>query len=172
LRHHLSGFESAVVAQLLSRAHAADSLMTQIWSRKENVLRALTKLERLGVVRRRGQLYALRRSAFPRKAEIVAIEAKLVRWREALRQAEQYQRFANRSYVAVPVALASNAALLESSRRMGVGVLSVSSARVDVPVEAEHREANSADWVWAVTRTCGLSKSARRSGDHLLAMNV
>jgi hypothetical protein len=40
---------------------------------------------------------------------IIAIEAKVTRWREALRQAVSYRRYADRSFVALPASLASTA---------------------------------------------------------------
>ena len=74
---------------------------------------------------------------------VIAIEAKLTRWREALRQAAEYRRYADRSYVALP--RASGAAALEGREAFeaaGVGLLLVDGKGVTeefkAPSSTEH----------------------------------
>lgn len=63
-------------------------------------------------------------AAQAQSSRLVAIEAKLTRWREALGQAEGYLRFADASYVILPIAsIGSTLQNLESFRAAGVGLL-------------------------------------------------
>lgn len=76
---------------------------------------------------------------------VIAIEAKLTRWRDALRQAAEYRRYADRSYVALPrscaaVALEGKAAFAEA----GVGLLLVDAKGVTVAFNAP--SATEHDW--------------------------
>ena len=58
---------------------------------------------------------------------MVAVEAKLLRWREALLQARAYRRYADEAYVALPEALAAPAiSEVDKFRMYGVGLLIVS----------------------------------------------
>lgn len=60
--------------------------------------------------------------------EIIAIEAKLSRWRKALRQAKDYLLFADRSYVALPITKERLVPkLTETFTAAGVGLLLVSA---------------------------------------------
>jgi hypothetical protein len=71
--------------------------------------------------------------------EVLAFEAKLYRWREALHQAYRNRCFANRSYVVLPGAMASYAAQYEHEfRRRRVGLCSVSAkGGIEVLLETE-----------------------------------
>ncbi len=65
------------------------------------------------------------KSAF-KKNKIIAIEAKLVNWREALNQAAQYLRYANESYVVLPDYTADKALQYKSMfNHFGVGLISM-----------------------------------------------
>jgi hypothetical protein len=70
--------------------------------------------------------------------QLVAFEAKLARWREALHQAYRTLCFANRSYVVLPTAAARVAVHHESEfNRRRVGLCSVSLERgIDVLLDA------------------------------------
>ena len=64
--------------------------------------------------------------AFSRWAKILAFEAKLEKWRSALRQAVTYRSFADLSYVLIPSENAKHAiAQIDSFRSSGVGLLTV-----------------------------------------------
>lgn len=62
--------------------------------------KSVDKLEKLGIAKRNsGGSVRISDEYRTQHAEVVAIEFKLSRWREALAQAKRYQRFANRTYV-------------------------------------------------------------------------
>ncbi|MEB2346586.1 MAG: hypothetical protein OZ948_17815 [Deltaproteobacteria bacterium] len=78
-------------------------------------------------------------------AEVVAVEAKLRRWREALEQASSYATFANRVLVAMDAAGApSTPEALAAFRERGVGLLTVRSGTVEclVPPRRSSRRAD------------------------------
>jgi hypothetical protein len=88
------------------------------------------------------------RLAIPREHPIgvvVAIEAKLDKWRRALFQAQRYRAFANASYVTVPEPKASR--LLQHRRQFrktGVGLICVDERlRTQVPIRAVFRRPSS-----------------------------
>ena len=61
-----------------------------------------------------------------RSFQIIAIEAKLTRWREALSQAVEYRQYADRAYVALPEAAIPHAKRHRAEfEAVGVGLLSV-----------------------------------------------
>lgn len=71
--------------------------------------------------------------------EVLAFEAKLYRWRDALHQAYRNRCFANRSYVVLPSAAACHAVQYEQEfRRRRVGLCSVSAkGGIEVLLETE-----------------------------------
>jgi hypothetical protein len=77
-----------------------------------------------------------------RDGELLAFEAKLTRWRDALHQAYRNRCFANRSYVVVPSAIGARLLRheVEFTRRK-VGLCAVSSSReVTVLIESDASE--------------------------------
>lgn len=59
----------------------------------------------------------------PTLSEIVAIEAKLVKWRDALQQAKRYQHFAHKSWVVLDASRARSAILNQDLfERTGIGL--------------------------------------------------
>ncbi len=74
--------------------------------------------------------------------QMLAFEAKLTRWREALHQAYRNRCFAHRSYVVVPSAVATRLlAHVDEFTRRKVGLCAVSSDReVTVMIEADTSE--------------------------------
>jgi hypothetical protein len=69
--------------------------------------------------------------AWSRRVHIVAIEAKLTRWRDALTQAATYRKYADRVFVALPERSAGNAFRhAEDFRTLGVGLLQVTNREV------------------------------------------
>jgi hypothetical protein len=70
--------------------------------------------------------------------ELIAFEAKLSRWRDALHQAYRNRCFAHRTYVVLPQAAAETAVQHEAEfRRRGVGLVVVSSQGVREALDAE-----------------------------------
>src|SRR5688572_28046943 len=162
-----TGFDSAVVAELLRAGSLHSSTISaRLWSRPQTTEGSLRKLTAVGITRRtRGGAYRLMAGVIQRSAQVVAIEAKLVRWREAIEQAAAYRGFANRVYVALPAPLVNRAvAVRKQCRRSGVGLLSVSKSRMDVVVPAPVRRPQTAEWVWVLAQTLGLRRRTVR--DH------
>lgn len=76
---------------------------------------------------------------------LFAVEAKLTKWRDALRQATEYLRFADESYVVLPKDLASPAVTSEREfTSRGVGLMILSDGSLEVVVGA--RQSTSNDW--------------------------
>jgi hypothetical protein len=76
-----------------------------------------------------------------RRCSVVAIEAKLVRWREALDQATAYRAYADASYVALPEASFARAlGAQDCFLSAGVGLISVSPSGVRILVRAPRSE--------------------------------
>jgi hypothetical protein len=129
----LSMAECAVLSFLRHHGAASvDTIAHNVFMRAENVHRLLLgRLSRWSLVRtsRLGQFRAP--AGWVAKSELVAVEAKLIRWREALDQAVVYRRYADRAYVLLPKRSAAIAArhkdlFLEN----GVGLLSYDAGGV------------------------------------------
>ena len=73
-----------------------------------------------------------------RSAALIAIEAKLTRWLDALEQALEYRRFADRVYVALPADCVAPALRARAMfQRAGVGLLAVNgSIQREIPAAA------------------------------------
>ena len=150
----LTRFDSWIVADLLrARSRRVSTLSSRLFARPEKTMRAVERLERLGLLdRASGSAFSLG-DCFPRDAEVVAVEAKLYRWREAIEQAAEYLRFANRSYVALPKeTVDTTKGLLAACRSRGLGVIAVSEANIEVVRRAPLHQPRSPGWVWLVAR--------------------
>ncbi len=151
----LTGFESWIVAELLrARSRKTETLASRLFARPEKTDAALRSLERRGAIHRASPTTVmLRDDWFPRTSEVVAVEAKLLRWREAIDQATDYLRFANRSYVALPEeTLKQRAGIAVACRQRGLGLMSVSTRGVEVVRKAPLHRTTSPGWVWVVGR--------------------
>jgi len=90
--------------------------------------------------------------------ELVAIEAKITRWREALAQAHRYRAFADRTYVALPSEIIDRTeAIGECAHRMGIGLIAVTSTSASVILESPSVVPRTADRMWIVGRTVGFT---------------
>jgi hypothetical protein len=161
-RIRLSDFEAWIVAELWSRGALRESTITRrLYTRSERTHVALQKLERLGVIERtpRGA-YTLRTTPSP-KTEVVAIEAKLTRWRDAIEQARDYLRFSTASYVALPESVIErNADIIDSCAEASVGLLGVSAERVHAIAHPPRRnDPSKRDFVRVLSRTVGIALS-------------
>jgi len=75
----------------------------------------------------------------PLQETIVALELKLSRFRDALRQASAHVEFADESYVGLPMTLSlaiANSTRVHLLERLGIGLLGVSKKKCDVVVAA------------------------------------
>jgi hypothetical protein len=119
-------------------------------------------LERVEVLRRRPDGgYVVRRGWFPTAAQVIAVEAKLYRWREAIEQATTYRRFANRSFVALPrTTIARTPRISEACRARGLGLIEVWPTGVRVLRAADRHRPASPEWVWVVGQASAPPRSA------------
>jgi hypothetical protein len=103
---------------------SAMRIATELHIEKQQLERAiLHRLEKLSLVKKNKRSYSPTSwiEFFP--LELLAIEAKLSRWREALEQAEF-----NRSYIAVPSDLVNRCnAMKSTAEQRGIGVITVDS---------------------------------------------
>ena len=81
-------------------------------SKQSRAERVLSGLVHLGLVRLSSDgHFSLAESSREPLVEVVAIEAKVSRWKEAVRQAVKNRQFSHRSYVALPWALAAKVSM-------------------------------------------------------------
>lgn len=158
----LTYFEADVLARLLPAAATTATLGALVHTAPVTVLGALRRLHRVGLVVEVGvETFAINRGAFPQDVEIVAVEAKLARWREALTQARGYLRFANRSFIAMPGAVVrTNLQLLTECARDGIGVLAVEPTSTSVVLDAERQQPRSGDRLRLIANTFGIRQRA------------
>ena len=163
----LTFFEANVVASLLQGGPAREqAIARQLYSRSERVGRSLDVLCRRGVViQRRSGAFAVNPGIPFGAMNVVAVEAKLRRWREAMEQAIAYQRFANAAYVALPSdgVHDGGVALRRAAQQHGVGILRVAGHRVTRVADARHRRVKTADFVWIAARLTSAA-AARNNG--------
>lgn len=133
--------ESVVLASLRRKGATRIDLLEARCGLERNQLRvgALDRLLEWGLLQRqRGGRISLH-STHASDVRIVAIEAKLTRWSQALKQAVQYGRYADHSYVLLPASCAgpalAQAHFFESS---GIGLLVADANAVTMCIEASN----------------------------------
>jgi hypothetical protein len=128
----LSVAESAILSSLRRLGTAnVDAIAREVFMRAEPVRRLL--LGRLSswylVQNYDGEFKTAK--AWVSQSEIIAIEAKLTRWRDAIAQAAAYRRYADRTFVLLPMQNAVIAAQHKAAfAEAGVGLLSYGDGRV------------------------------------------
>jgi len=139
----LSVRESVMVSALRASGPTRIDVLERLCGMNRQSLRggSLDRLQSLGVVvRGAGGRVALGR--WCRSGTLIAIEAKLTRWWDALEQAEAYRQFADRVYVALPADCVGPAVRSRGAfERAGVGLLSVNGGihcEVQAGVAATH----------------------------------
>lgn len=167
----ISYFEAAILAALLERGVAAvDELAERLYSDTAAIQSRADRLARLGLIDVDDD--GMLRPSGPAPlgdVRIIAIEAKLARWREAVAQATRYRTFANQSYVALPMPLVERStAILHECLHAGIGVLAViPDGTVMVIQEAPEIALQTPEWVRVVSGFVGFRatrKSSRPSG--------
>jgi hypothetical protein len=151
----LTLFESEILAAFADGSRRPSSIASQLFARIERVRDVLDRLERHDLVcKQPGGSYARSRSSMPRHIEVIAVEAKLVRWRDAVEQAIEYQRFANRVYVALPRRTVEDNFLpcLDCCETHGLGLIAVEADFTEVLLHAESDAPLTAEWFWLVSR--------------------
>lgn len=125
--------ESVVLAALRQlRSARPETIGRHTFMSAEEVLGVLRgRLSRWRLFKSRDRGVVEARASWVETAEIIAVEAKLTRWREALVQAASYRKYANRSFVMLPEKHAEVATQHAGLfRAAGVGLLSYSSRGV------------------------------------------
>lgn len=161
----LTSLESVVLAELLSAcASSALAIAERLFAQPARIETALENLRRAGLVSGEpGDAYGPTEKALP-TATVLAIEAKLTRWREAVDQAESYLSFANLSYVALPLATIEwrrEVIIAECSAR-GIGLLGVDHGALRIEHAAPFYAGKSADWLWVVCRSLAPHRATSR----------
>lgn len=159
-RVRLSAFESWIVGELLTADELRDTVITQrLFTLLPEVRHALKRLERQGLVEQTASgRYALV-SDFSTGYQVLSIEAKLTRWRQALEQAKAYLRFSDQSFVALPASvIAKNKRIVSACRAEGIGLISVTRTGIEVVVKAATREGeiDAREWTWLLAKTGSL----------------
>jgi len=126
----LTLFECAVLCVVIECRHPPTATETadRLLSRQSVVDRAVAGLVRQRLVKltKDGAIRPVSRKAF-NDHKIIAVEAKLSRWKEAIDQARSYLAFADQSFVALPESLTKhNRHVRQACREAGVGLLAVS----------------------------------------------
>ena len=125
-RRRTSLHDAFLLARLESgQWHTPSDIERALYLPSGAALPALQRLARQGLVTTsQTRRWRLLPAAHSRHGEIIAVEAKLQRWRDALAQAVAYRGFADRSYVVLDGArLRSIAALRAPFREHGIGLL-------------------------------------------------
>lgn len=121
----LSVGECVVLATLRRRGRLTREMLVEATGTSERTLQTtLQRLERRGLLAqtRTGKISLVR--SWTRSASLVAFEAKLHKWRDALVQARWYRRYADASYVVLPIAYAKAAmSAADEFLAAGVGLL-------------------------------------------------
>lgn len=141
----LSVAESVILSVLRRDGATTSDELSRRCGLNGKTARLLGRLDRMGLVKRTssGRISADR--SWLTSTRIVAVEAKLLRWRDALAQATTYRRYADQSFVALPDAYAAPAlAGADLFRAAGVGLLVVSSSGTRRAIPAER--ARDHDW--------------------------
>lgn len=155
----LGALECAVLAKLHDLCCArAEEIAVILFARSERVEAALQTLRKLGYAARNADRYAP--SCRLQGASVVAIEAKLTRWKDALEQAVSYRRFSNASFVALPwdVVDARRATFVRDCSAASIGLISVASGRMSIEVAPPFHQPRTAEWVWTAVRALASEK--------------
>jgi hypothetical protein len=154
----LSYFDCALIATALkSGTVTVADLAASTYSAPEQIGKRVVRLVKLGLMSQRSDRLRVPAKTVPSGAHVVAVEAKLTRWRDALAQAQDYLRFANEAYIAMPASvIGRNATALAACADAGVGVIAVDEVDARVVLRAQSHRPYSAEWVRIVTSSVGL----------------
>lgn len=148
----LSLLQRWVLSEILMAGHISLRAIAENLSITEDrTSMAIATLRRANIVRGDSlRLYAPR-AGMCLRAEVISIEAKVTKWREAVRQATRYTAFSTASYVALPCTLIERVPRIvsECSARQ-IGLLGVTRGRVTVVRRSDSHEPNRRDWLWAL----------------------
>lgn len=118
--------EASILAVLEEEGEMEETAVREsLYLHQQSADRAIESLEKQGLVNRTGPTrVALAPGAGARHIEIVAVEAKMRRWKQALKQATDYLGFADRSYVLLDGnQIASTEGIASECAARGIGLL-------------------------------------------------
>ena len=157
-RPHCTMIEAHIVAGLEGGLRLAPIELADLLHLPEQVAtRAIRRLSRLGVLEAApdGSLF-LRTQFSTQDLQVVAVEAKMRRWRGALSQAIHYKTFADRVYVVLDGnQVQTNLPMLHAFREAGVGLLFQHEFALTTVVAAVDARPQSAMRVRAADRLFG-----------------
>lgn len=103
-----------------------DRLAALSYDTADRMRQLVTDLIKAGSVIESGGYLRLAPALSDLDCEVVAVEAKMKDWRQALAQAESYQRFADRVFVAMdPIGVPSNPDVIQMFRERSIGLCGV-----------------------------------------------
>ena len=145
--HVLAFLEASTGATAL---HLTESLYLQ----SDTLQRALRRLSQSRIIRKAtGENWELVPAFRCRCFQIIAIEAKLTRWRNALEQARRYLAFANRAYVVLDGNRVRDTAEIRSAfRGTGIGLMFQTGIELRVAIGATHGKPSSPERVHAIDK--------------------
>jgi hypothetical protein len=165
-RRDIATADLRVLQLLVSGGPAADADLTRIFGKVPAA--SLKRLDEAGLVRKRAGTWASRRlkESFAVRG-IVAFEAKISDWAQAIHQASANRWFASESYVLVP-AVPRRSTLLVQARQAGVGVWveGVNTPLQQAPSTIEQQPMSFASWLfneWAWLDASSAPRAKRRT---------
>lgn len=147
-----------MVHHLRQRRHLSlETLAGRFYESPERVRPGLMELVRSGtVVEGADGRFSLRHELATLSAEVIAIEAKLIRWKEALAQAEAYSDFADRCIVAMdPGGVPRRKESKELFAHSGVGLISFDGLEKKTIVRSKLRRTSSPEREYILARALG-----------------
>lgn len=156
----LSVAESAVLASIRHRGGSHTSRIGKDIAMSAATVRRLVdgRLSSLGLVRKSNDDFVTGRGTWAKRSKVIAIEAKLTRWRKALAQAQTYQRYANQSYVLLPRQVAEVAVEnRQTFEDAGVGLLSFDSKGVHCHISSSDVRSHAWQREYALSRARPIS---------------
>jgi DNA-binding MarR family transcriptional regulator len=140
-----------------SQATTVGELALKLYAREAVIRRSVDRLLKAGILGERQDRLRVRKAVVDQTAQVISIEAKLSRWKEALQQAKAYLRFSNAAYVALPEAQINRISALRSAcKDAGVGMIAVSQSTCRVIIRAPTNVPRSGEWFWVLNKTRGL----------------
>ncbi len=153
-------FEAAILSFLLDRGSTTVQVIADaLYSNSPSIESRTARLARLGLVELSDDQVRATGRHLPGDVRIVAIEAKLTRWREAIDQASSNRVFANQSYIAMPRDIfARSERICAVCREAGVGALSVEAGgAMAVVTPAPQIAPHSPEWVRLLSSFVGVA---------------
>lgn len=147
--------ESVVLSTLRQLGAArADTIGRQVFMSADEVRALLDgRLSEWRLVRCKERGIVEAHAAWVRAAEVIAVEAKLTRWRDALEQATFYRRYADRAFVLLPRASAETAFRHAADfRAAGVGLLAYDTQGVSSMIASQKAKLHSWHREYALSR--------------------